>query len=219
MRIPLLIALASAPAFGGVVFSQPVVDDPAAVGRGWFSHASPRPTRNYKHADDFALTSDARIDSVRWWGLSEGRFRADLGNFSAFTIEFFSVRDGLPDGLLASTTLDLAATEPTMTGRTSHTNGAIEHVHQATLASPVSLAAGTNYFIAISAHSVNVNRDGWMWSDADGADEYSATYAWSAGVWTGYIDTNSAFELISVPSPASGFLLIASALVRRWHRR
>jgi hypothetical protein len=200
-----------ADAGAGVVFSQGVVSDSGLVGRGWFSHSEPRVNRNFKHGDEFVLGSDAAVGSVRWWGLSEGRFRADLGNFDAFTVEFFLGVDGpgglLPGALVASTELSLADTAPVATGRLNPANGAIEYAHTALLDAPVVLEAGVVYFLSVSARSVNGSRDGWMWSDADGVDRYSASYSWASGAWTGFTDTDSAFELISVPAPGGAAAL------------
>lgn len=195
----------------GIVFSQGVVSDPALVGRGWFSHSQPRANRNFKHGDDFMLEHDATVGAVRWWGISEGRFRADLGNFDAFTVEFFVGVDGpggvLPGALVASTQLSLADTAPTATGRLNPANGAIEYAHTAVLDAPVTLEAGVVYFLAVSARSINGSRDGWMWSDADGVDGYSVSYSWASGAWTGFVDTDSAFELIAVPGPGGAAVL------------
>lgn len=218
MRAVLLAAcLTGVPAgwaSGEVVYGQGVVSDPALVGRGWFSHSEARATRNYKHADEFVLEGDATVTLVRWWGQSEGRFRPDLGNFDTFTIEFFRAVDGdaspLPGTLVASTTVALEATKAAETGRLNPENGAIEYVHTAVLGAAVELEAGVTYFLAVSAHSLNGRRDGWMWADADGSDRYSATYSWAGGEWAGYVDTDSAFELIGVPAPG-GACLVASA--------
>lgn len=204
-------ACAGPGAAAGVIFSQGVASDPALVGRGWFSHSQPRANRNFKHGDEFVLAAEAAVGSVRWWGLSEGRFRADLGNFDAFTVEFFVGVDGpggmLPGALVASTQLSLADTAPAATGRLNPANGAIEYAHTAVLDAPVVLEAGVAYFLSVSARSVNGSRDGWMWSDADGLDRYSASYAWASGAWTGYTDTDSAFELIAAPAPSGAAVL------------
>lgn len=204
----------------GVVYSQGVVSDPTLVGRGWYSHSQPRAIRNFKHGDDFVLESDAAIGSVRWWGISEGRFRADLGNFDRFTVEFYRAEAGadgmMPGALISSTELLMADTTPTATGRLNPTNRAIEYEHLAVLDAPVMLEAGVVYFLAVSARSINGNRDGWMWSDADGVDGYSVSYSWASGAWTGYIDTDSAFQLIAVPGPGGlGAFVVGGALVFR----
>lgn len=223
LTLTLSIPALSATALAGPVFSQPVVSDPALVGRGWFSHSEPREIRNFKHADDFTLTADATVGSVRWWGLSEGRFRDDLGNFDAFTIEFYladqSGPDPLPGILIASTTLTLGLTDPTLTGRADPANGAFEYAHAANLDAPVHLLAGQTYFLAISARSINGRRDGWKWSDADGSDRLSATFAWTTGEWSAFIDTDSAFELIAVPAPGSAVLVGLGLLLTPRRRR
>ena len=219
------LILFSSPLFGGVVYSQSTTSDPASVGLGWYSSSEPRPTRNFKHADNFVLASDSTIDAVRWWGLSEGVSHTDLGNFDTFTIEFWTNRT-IPNGnirpldLIASTTIDLSQTNATATGR-SAPSGALEYMHEATLGDGVELIAGETYWISISARSIDPQADVWQWQDSDNFDTLSSSFSYAQNRWVVLEDTDSAFELIAVPSPGTGAMLLPGCLLvhrrrRRW---
>ena len=230
MRTPMPIvitSLALTPAVGpgfGWVFSQPTTTDDSKVGLGWYSNAEPRVLKNYKHADDFVLTASAEIGRVVWWGQSSLHSHDDLTNFDSFEIEIYEARlvDGewMPGAVIAERTLDLAATNPAPTGRLTPA-GAIEYRHDAVLGTPIELGADTRYFIAIAAGLIATGRtsDAWQWQDADLHDGWSATYSWAAGTWTGYQDSDSAFELYAVPAPATAAPLCAAAAALAGRRR
>lgn len=203
------------------VFSQPTTTNPDNVGLGWYSHSEPRVRKNFKHADEFTLTDDAEIGRVVWWGQSSKHRHDDLTNFDTFQIEFFEAvdvgGDVLPGALLAVEVFDLGDTSPAETGRLA-TNGAREYRHEATLATPFAADAGRQYFIAVSAGMIETNSpsDAWQWQDADLNNGWSATFSWASSEWTGYQDSDSAFELYAVPAPVSaGPLAVALLFSRR----
>ena len=216
------LALLTVPLQGGVVYTQPTTSVPANVGLGWYSSSEPRPTRNFKHADNFVLAADATIDTVRWWGLSEGVSHTDLSNFDTFTIEFWTGRT-LPNGnirpldLISATTIEDDETDATATGRSS-TSGALEYMHEATLNEGVSLLAGETYWISISARSIDPSADVWQWQDSDNYDTRSSSYDYGQSRWLVLEDTDSAFELIAVPSPGTGFMLAMSGMLAQRRR-
>jgi hypothetical protein len=218
---PLLILAGAAQS--EIVYSQPTTSNPANVEFGWNSASEPRPTRNFKHADNFVLEADSTISSVRWWGNSEGITNIDLSNFDSFTIEFYTNRT-LPNGnirprdLFASTTLSTGATNAIATGRAAP-NGALEYIQEATLGTEVSLLAGESYWIAISARSVNPSADAWQWQDSDDYDTLSSSFDYNQNRWIVLQDTDSAFELISVPSPTSLSILAMGGLLAQRRRR
>lgn len=217
------ITLLTTPAGAEVVYSQPSVSDAARVGMGWYSSSEPRPTRNFKHADNFMLAGDASICSVRWWGLSEGVTHTDLGNFESFTIELYSSRTQ-PNGnirpldLIASQTLMLDSLGTTLTGR-SAPSGALEYEHEADLTQVWSLDAGVMYWIAISARSIDPGADAWQWQDSDDFDTLSSSFDYAADRWLVLADTDSAFELIAVPAPGGLCLLGMFGLATQRRRR
>ncbi|MCA9273799.1 MAG: hypothetical protein KDA31_12235 [Phycisphaerales bacterium] len=208
--LPILLSLgfASSACADITVYSQPTTPDDSKVGLGFFSQSEPRANRNYKHADDFTLSTAATIDKVVWWGQSSKAVHADLTNFDSFLVEFYSVRTlagaPVPDALLASYTFNPTDTSPVQTGRQTP-NGAFEYRHEATLDTPFAAEADTRYFIAISAGMIQTTSasDAWQWQDASLVNGASGVYSWATRAWTGFQDTDSAFELISVPAPAS----------------
>ena len=206
------------------VFSQPTTTDDASVGLGWYSNAEPRVRKNYKHADDFTLTAPAEIGRVVWWGQSSKHTHADLTNFDEWHVEFYEAElvggQWLPGALLSTEIIAKDLTNPTPTGRTTPA-GAIEYRHDATLTAPVGLEADTRYFLAVSAGLIanDTTSDAWQWQDADLHDGWSATYAWGTGEWTGYQDSDSAFELYAVPSPATVVPLCGAAAALAGRRR
>lgn len=219
--VPALIAAAAAsPAQSQTVYSQAPADPP---GFGYYSSSQPVPQRNFKHADDFTLAAAATIHSVRFWGMSEGRVSTGISNFSAFTVEFFATNPTtqLPAALLHTETFAAALTAPTTTGRVAFDTGATEYGHTISLASPISLLAGTKYHIAISATPVVPTGDVWLWQDGRFVNGTSGIYRWSTGAWSTFQDTDSAFELVTIPAPGTALLaasLTAGAAARRRRR-
>ncbi len=206
-----------------VVYSQPSTTNDADVGLGWYSSSEPRPTRNFRHADNFTLGQDASISSVRWWGLTEGLSHTDLSNFDSFTIEFWTNRT-VPNGnirplnLIASTTIDLTDVMTSETGRAAPT-GALEYMHEAMLADPVALQSDAIYWISISARSIDPSVDVWQWQDSNLYDTRSTSFDYNQNQWIVLEDTDSAFELIAVPAPgALGVLGLGAVLAHRRRR-
>ncbi len=215
---PLL--LAGAPNFASadeLLLSQPTVIDPADVGLGFYSSSHPRPTRNFKHGDDFRLASDSLLSRVRWWGQSEGRVFDDLRNFDQYTIEVYQGVAGsggpLPGTLVWSSTFVPTSLSITPTGRVAPTSGAAEHLYEAILPD-LALTGDTNYVLAISARSLNVQNDAWQWQDGEFFGGHSALYSYASRTWSSFEDTDSAFELFgtAVPTPGAALAAVAFAL-------
>lgn len=217
------LILLTTPSQGGVVYAQPTTSNPANVGLGWYSSSEPRPTRSFRHADNFVLGSDSTIDAVRWWGLSEGVSHTDLSNFDTFTIEFWTSRT-LPNGnirptdLIATTTIGTQDTDATATGRSAQ-SGAIEYVQEATLDDSVELLAGETYWVSISARSIDPNADVWQWQDSDDFDTLSSSFSYGQNRWLVLEDTDSAFELIGVPAPGGLGVMTLGGLAAAQRRR
>ena len=218
----LSIVLTTSPCLGKVVYQQGTVSEPDRVGLGWYSTSEPRPTRNFRHADNFHLDQNHEINAVRWWGLSEGSTHTNLSNFDTFTIQFYTNRT-LPNGnirpqqLLFSETFNLDDTHATATGRAAPT-GAMEYLHNVTLSESIELSAEQTYWISISARSINPSADVWQWQDSNDYDTRSSSFDYSQNRWLVLEDTDSAFELISVPAPSSSGLLFLGLIAQRRRR-
>lgn len=192
------------------------------VGYGFYSMSQPVPQRSYKHADDFTLPAAGTISGVRFWGMSEGRVSQGIGNFSSFKVEFYSLstNGNIPGTLLRTETFSAASTSPTLTGRTAFDTGALEYVHEVTLATPFSVNANQKYFLAISAAPVVPSNDVWLWQDGQFVNGTSALLTWATNSWGVFQDTDSAFQLLSVPAPPTGWLCLIGLLsVSRRDRR
>ncbi len=221
MRTALLAAILPATtAWGTVVYSQPTTSVAGNVGFGFYSHSNARPQNNFKHADNFILASDATITDVSWWGMSSVRNFTNLNNFDTFTVQFYTAPGTpmLPGVLLSSQTFTRAATTPTDTGRRAP-NNAIEYAQHATLPTPVSLTAGTPYFLSISAHCLSTSGDAYLWQDADTVDGYSAMFSYALQSWSDFTDTDSSFVLESVPAPGAAPVVVAAGFFAMRRRR
>ncbi len=207
----------------GVIYSQPVTTDDANVEFGWYSSSEPRPTRNFKHADNFMLDTRGSISSVRWWGMTEGINQTDLRNFDSFTIELYNNRT-LPNGnirpleLITTQTMSIETVGTMTTGR-SAPSGALEYMHEGVLSQAWTLDAGVMYWISISARSIDPSGDVWQWQDSDDFDTRSSSFNYAQNRWLVLQDTDSAFELISVPSPGAWAGFAAMGLLAQRRRR
>lgn len=223
-RALILCSLPVAPAaHADLIFNQPTHPNAAKVGLGYYSQSTPKPTRNYLHADNVTLAASAQVARIAWWGLSEGIDHADLSNFTSFTIKLHSARLSvgrwIPNQVLATETFSMAATSPTLTGRAAPANGALEYRHEVALTQPFALSAGTMYFISIGAGFVSGSSDAWMWQDSNTTEKNSAIYSYASSTWSPFLDTDSALALYSVPSPGAPAVGIAGALTAMASRR
>ena len=193
-----------------VAYSQTLADLDS-TDFGYFSHAEPRATRNFKHADNFQLSATTQINQVNWWGMSEEIATAGLENFDTFQIEFYTSLTNnngriKPDVLIGSESFDISQTNTVDTGHRT-ANGAIKYSHQITLDSAVAFDADTTYWISISARSIDGSGDAWQWLDSDFLDGASSSWTYATSRWLALQDTDSAFQLISVPAPASSLAI------------
>ena len=202
-----------------ILYSQVVEPSNQNIGWGFYSSSIPRARRNFKHADDFTLAEAGTVGSVRWWGINEGAFSTGLANYTAWTIEIYTSQPSpagpLVGTLLYTQTFDKADTNPTPTGRINPLNAEAEIMQQATLAQPLSLDAGTLYWIAISARPISGAGDAWGWRDGLTVNGYSNNYSYTTGAWSGSQDTDSSFELIAVPAPAAALPIGMAAWFNR----
>ena len=218
----ILISAASAStAHAELVYSQTLADLDS-TDFGWYSSSEPRPTRNFKHADNFTLSAQSHISQINWWGMTEGVSHTDLQNFDQFQIEFYTSRTTnnnriKPDTLISSQTFDLASITTNDTGFQT-TSGAFKYQHQATLTNTVALDANTTYWIAISARSIDPTADTWQWLDADPTDTDSSSYDYKTDRWLALRDTDSAFQLFAIPAPATTSLLLLTPIAARRRR-
>lgn len=207
-----------------IVYSQSAHDDDQQVGLGWYSSSEPRPTRNFKHADNFRLSESAHIAQIEFVGLTEGLSHTDLSNFDAFTVEIWSSQT-LPNtrirpfSLIATESFTLKQTSAALTGRAAQ-SGALEYNHLVNLTELIALDADTDYWISISARSIDPAADVWQWQDANLDDTISSSWSYTENRWLYQEDSDSAFTLHSIPAPSTGMsAFITLTLTTRRRRR
>ncbi len=221
--VAIMLALAAVTtAHAEIAYSQTLADLDS-TDFGWFSHSEPRATRNFKHADNFQLSTSTQINQVNWWGMTEGVASTDLKNFDTFQIEFYTSRTTnnnriKPDVLIATESFDISQTNTTDTGHRTAT-GAIKYSHQITLTNTLSLDANTTYWIAISARSIDGSADAWQWLDSDLFGGASSSWDYANNRWLALQDTDSAFQLVSVPAPASSLAMVLGLAATTRRRR
>ena len=217
IALTVLVLAPGAPA--QTVYSQGPGD---IVGFGFYSSSVSRPTRNYKHADDFTLAADAAVSTITWRGMSEGAQHPDLRNVNRFRIDIYSasavVGGDVPGALLKTQTFSLAQTAPTLTGRTAFDTGAFEYSHAVTLSTPFNASGGVKYFLAISVTPFNTSNDAWMWQDGQFVNGASALLNLSSTQWAVFNDTDSCFSL-AVPAPAAASMLGLGSILALRRRR
>lgn len=217
--VVLVVWSAAAPALlaQDAVVSHEVVTDDAKVGLGFFSSTEPRPNKNFLHVDDFTLGAAASIGSVAWWGQSTNDVNAGLENFASFTVGFYHSRTTAGGELrpernpFVSFIIGLDGIEAEATGRVA-THGGLEHRFAADLADAVELEAETIYFFSVAVTHVDPALDAFQWSDAELDNGYAGSWSYERTRWEMLQDTDSAFQLISVPAPA-GLGVMSAALV------
>ncbi|MCR9075475.1 MAG: hypothetical protein NXI07_05490, partial [bacterium] len=123
-----------------------------------------------------------------------------------------------PLDLISATTIELASTSATATGR-SAASGALEYMHEATLSEGVPLLGGETYWVSISARSIDPAADVWQWQDSDDYDTRSSSFDYGQNRWLVLEDTDSAFELIAIPSPGTAVMLAMSGTLAQRRRR
>lgn len=197
-------------AFGQVVWDQ----EPGTDGFGIFSDGiSTNGSQFYQTAtaDNFSLSSAAKITDVEFWGGSEDFEFADLTNFQAFDIYVYDSNFNA----VYSTQVSTASLNPVNTGTLNSSNNGGE-IFSFNLSTSINLSAG-NYFLHVGSINVDPNGDAFIWDDsATGDGSYAFNYFDGNG-WQIISGGDLAFKLTAAPEPASLSLLALGglALIRR----
>lgn len=206
--------LAVAPlASADVLFSQPN-DRPAEP--SFFSDAVSGQFFSQRIADNFSLSADSTIDSLRWWGGSQNFAFADLTNMESWTVEIFSAdaAGGVGDLAFSATYFIGSARGGSLemtvnpTGDLNLTGGQVfEHEAQT---GGLSLDAG-DYWFSVGATLVQPFGDGWVWAGSTVGDLVNATDFFDGSGFVVFDPTfnDLAFEIegTAIPAPASALVL------------
>lgn len=173
-------------------------------------------------ADNFTLSSGGSVTGVKWWGASQNYQYADLTNMTGFVVQVLADDGfGSPDGLnvLYSQTFTKAQTSPTATGFTAF-GGGTQYQFQATLSSPLTLSAGTQYWVSIGAVLSNPFADAWVWNHSSVGDGKNASNYFNNASYYVYSSGDMAFELVgNVPAPSALALIGLGGLAAGRRRR
>ena len=157
---------AARPAFGAVVFSQPPASPPAGgvPSQWWFDPTGQNNLDSDAEAyDNFLLAQATSISSIEWWG--------DAGPSVGFFVGFYNQDPNTvgfqPDLPQIHGHPPLTYQTVTKVSQTLVANG--QYHFSATLPQPVSLAAGTRYFVSV-ADSMPTAFATWGWSAGTGGD-------------------------------------------------
>ena len=168
-------------------------------------------------ADDFVLSDATDIAAVRWWGFY------NLDNppvAETFRIRFYGARpgDGLPDE--SQIVYEQVVDTPTRTAtgeRVAVGVGPDEYLYETPFDAPVSLSSGVTYWLEVSQLGDLDTHFRWEFSQTDANGQAfinEVTVDWRATT----LSSDTAFQLIAVPEPSAGLLLVALSLTVRLGR-
>lgn len=200
-----LAAVVALPAFAQAetLFSQPYGDTPQ--GGYWASTVEDK-----LHFDSFVLGSNARIESVTWWGMGiEEAFGLPPAHPSSFTVGIYADGGGgMPGALLSTTTIGNGANAT----NTGYMYAGLISVFSfdGALATPFEATAGTTYWIGIVDPTPYAS---WYWTSSAAGDYKHAGLV--GGVAMPNLEEDLSFALhgsvSAVPEPASALLLALGA--------
>ncbi len=92
--------------------------------------------------DNFTLGSAATVTGVSW----VGEYSDNTGPSTSFTVDFYANASGLPGAMLSTETIALSQAHQTLLG---NAGGFAVFSYSATLSSPFSAVAGTEYWLSV----------------------------------------------------------------------
>lgn len=211
----------------GLRGEPPIVDHPPFNTGGGASDLSfrldPSPAELWQQlADDFVLSTPGTVRRIVWWGFYGDTFDSvpePPPVTERFRIRFYGARpgDGLPDDgniLLEESFLDPSRVA---TGRIVFVGPlAPEFIYQVDLPTPLSLEAGTPYWLEVVQAGEIESLFRWEFSIADQngqAFRNAATGDWRHTV---SINADTAYQLLAIPEPATLtlWLIVLCVVVR-----
>lgn len=189
----------------GIAQAQSVVyeQSPAAP-----NLSGPFATTNHSNdqriADDFTLAANSSVSDLTWWGWiydPASPFDRTLGTVDNFVIQFYEADGvgGVPGTFIAGETITMANITASVFGGSGFGGDTFEFT--ASLATPVALNAGTQYWVAINATMANTGVWDpiytWLWQGAGGGTLGDGSFAADGatgpfdGIWEGPLAAGS----------------------------
>ncbi|HOX39165.1 MAG TPA: PEP-CTERM sorting domain-containing protein [Candidatus Brocadiia bacterium] len=159
-------------------------------------------------ADDFLAPFTGQVTEIEWWGCYDD----NLATTNLFTIRLFTAAVGIPGVKISEETASIV---PIATGNFIFSIYD-EYYYSLALSAPVSVTAGTNYWLSI------FNDDGnWGWGTGS-LGNWTEAITGSSGFETGwgmYASYDSAMIIKIVPEPGSVALFVLGAAAIAIRRR
>jgi hypothetical protein len=210
----------------GFALADPIIYDNGGLAASPTGYSSQlffgQPYGQSQVADNFVLTApNVIVTDIHWWGVYWNP--GPPGDLQAFNIYFYNDAGGVPTGggmtnpevtAIASYTIPFAAANETPAGPTNYFS------YDAALSPPLTLNAGTPYWVAIQAVMAFPPQWGWATSNGTAGNAkqgfpYLNMPFWTQIVPTGGTGVEMAFYLTGIPEPASLLLLSLGGLLLR----
>ena len=175
---------------------------------------------NQRLSEAFVLGQSSQVESVVWWGRSEGSFFPDLTNMSSFTVSLYVDAGATPGAQVFTSTVPISSVTPTVVGQDSSGNNLYSFNFQ--FGQTVALQSGT-YWLSVGTTNVDPDGDGFYWQ----ASQLSVSRNFNAqtpgdATWntSGFADLALQVNgTAAVPEPASVLVLGIPALLALRRRR
>jgi hypothetical protein len=160
----MFVAVGVSPVRAADLYTQPVTNL-----AGQYSNAG-----TVEVADDFTLSSNARISGVRWYGFYGPTFNLSAMTDIDFTVAFLNDAGGLPGTDVWRGTLAAAFTDTGLDlitgGDPPAYAGTTIYQFEASLPAPIVITAGTPMWLSLADNDVDTTIPGpgqWLWSFSD----------------------------------------------------
>ncbi len=175
---------------------------------------------NQRLSEAFVLGQTSQVESLTWWGRSEGSFFPDLTNMANFTVAVFVDAGATPGEQVFSSTIPIGSVSPTLVGQDLAGNNLYEFNFVFT--APMSLQRGT-YWLSVGTENFDPEGDGFYWQ----ASQQSVSRNFAAQVpgdasWSTSGFADLALQIhgtTAVPEPATVLALGVPAVLAIRRRR
>lgn len=225
MKTPLIAAAilaVASPSFAGIALFDQMFQD--QIGSVWGSQLNADPMRNWRTFDNFTLGANSDVTHVDWSGYLDFRDGSVLEYAPITAIVGFQITFYEHDGVTQFPGAVVADQLILNTNVLEIDFGLPTSQYAATLNAPVSLLAGTQYWMSVAAVLPNPEGAVLLWNGGAGGspiasgDAYSAFDAGVDGI-DGSRNLDMLFRLRGVPTPGAAALFALAGVVAIRRRR